>query len=164
MKHLEFDLKMAAYPELETATRRTLMDLESVEQMPIDRASQMLKRVGWAQQYVVLAKFQEAGVFISKEWSILIMGQSHLHCVAVLCEFLALIEEVLDTHVSITLVTALDKPAASLYGGLDQQASLLTAKRLAIGVGLLVIGAVLSAVVSNWVWPLLPGGLMPWTK
>ena len=76
------------------------MDQESVEQMPADRAAKMLERVGWAHHYVVLAKFQEAGVFITAEWAVLIIGQSHLHCVSVLCELLELIEGVLDTHVS----------------------------------------------------------------
>ena len=44
------------------------------------------------------------------------MGRSHHHCVAVLCDFLELIEEVLDTYVSITLVSVLGKPAFRLYG------------------------------------------------
>ena len=111
MKHLEFSLRMPGFLVLETAARQAIMDQESVEQMPADRAAKMLERVGWAQQYVVLAKFQEAGVFITAEWSVLIMGQNYLHCVSVLCGLLKLIEEVLDTHVSITLVTVLDKPA-----------------------------------------------------
>ena len=134
------------------------MDQEGVEQMPTDRAGKMLERVGWAQQYVVLAKFQEAGVFITAEWSVLIMGQSHLHCVSALCELLKLIEEVLDTHVSITLVTVLDKPATPLYGYLVQQARLLTLRQWAVGAALILIGAFAGAAVNNWIWPLLPGG------
>ena len=130
----------------------------SVEQMPSDRAAEMLERVRWAQQYVVLAKFQEAGVFITAEWAVLIMGQSHLHCVSVLCELLKLIEEVLDTHVSLTLVTVLDKPPAPLYGYLVQQARLLTLKQWAVGAALILIGAFAGAAVNNWIWPLLPGG------
>ena len=158
MKHLEFNLEMADYPELETATRRTLMDVESIEQMPIDRASQMLKRVGWAQQYVVLAKFREAGVFVTKQWTVLIMGRSHHHCVAVLCDFLELIEEALDTYVSITLVSVLGKPAFRLYRYLALQARLLTLRRMAVGAALLVIGGFISAAVDNWIWPWFPGG------
>ena len=149
---------MPGFLVLETATRQAIMDQESVEQMPADRAAKMLKRVGWAQQYVVLAKFQEAGVFITAEWSVLIMGQSHLHCVSVLCGLLELIEEVLDTHVSLTMVTVLDKPAAPLYVYLVQQAKLLTLRQWAVGAALILIGAFAGAAVNNWVWPLLPGG------
>ncbi|MDE2786385.1 MAG: hypothetical protein OXL37_06945 [Chloroflexota bacterium] len=158
MKHLEFNLRMPGFLALETATRQAIMDQESVEQMPADQAAKMLERVGWAQQYIVMAKFQEAGVFITAEWSVLIMGQSHLHCVSVLCGLLKLIEEVLDTHVSITLVTVLDKPASPLYGYLVQQARLLTLRQWAIGAALILIGAFAGAAVNNWIWPLLPGG------
>ena len=149
---------MPGFLALEPATRRMLMDQDGVEQMPSDRAAEMLERVGWAQQYVVLVKFQEAGVFITAEWSVLIMGQSHLHCVSVLCELLKLIEEVLDTHVSLTLVTVLDKPPAPLYGYLVQQARLLTFRQWAVGAALILIGAFAGAAVNNWIWPLLPGG------
>ena len=149
---------MPGFLALEPATRRMLMDQDGVEQMPSDRAAEMLERVGWAHHYVVLAKFQEAGVFITAEWSVLIMGQSHLHCVSVLCELLELIEGVLDTHVSITLVTVLDKPPAPLYGYLVQQARLLTFRQWAVGATLILIGAFAGAAVSNWIWPLLPGG------
>ena len=158
MKHLEFNFRMPGFLALEPATRRKIMEQASVEQMPADRATKMLERVGWAQQYIVMAKFQEAGVFITAEWSVLIMGQSYLHCVSVLCELLKLIEEVLDTHVSITLVTVLDKPPAPLYGYLVQQARLLTFRQCAVGAGLILTGAFAGAAVNNWIWPLLPGG------
>ena len=158
MKHLEFELKMPGYLELEASTRRTLMDQEGVAQMPADRASQMLKRVGWPQEYVVRAKFQEAGVFITGQWTVLIMGRSHLHCVAVLCSFLELIEDLLDTHVSIALVTMLDRPAFQLYGYLALQARLLTVRNIAIGAALLLMGGFISAAVDNWIWPWFRGG------
>ena len=117
--------------ELAASTRRTLMDQPGIEQMPIDRASQMLRRVGWAQKYVVLAKFQEAGVFITEQWTVLIMGRSHLQCVSVLCALLEVIERVFDTHVSIALVTVLDKSAFRLYGlSGPVQSKLLTAIKI----------------------------------
>ena len=134
------------------------MDQPGIEQMPIDRASQMLRRVGWAQKYVVLAKFQEAGVFITEQWTVLIMGRSHLQCVSVLCALLEVIERVFDTHVSIALVTVLDKSAFRLYGYLAVQAKLLTVRKIAVGAALLLIGGFISVAVDNWIWPWFRGG------
>lgn len=149
---------MPGYLELGASTRRTLMDQEGIAQMPADRASQMLKRVGWPQEYVVRAKFQESGVFITEQWTVLIMGRSHLQCVSVLCGLLEVIERILDTHVSIALVTVLDRPGFRLYGYLALQARLLTLRKLAVGAALLLIGGFISAAVDNWIWPWFPGG------
>jgi hypothetical protein len=134
------------------------MDQESVEQMPTDRARQMLSPVAWGDQYVIRAKFQEAGVFITVDWVVLIIGQGLLHCVSVLCGWLQLIEEVLTTHATISLVTVLDKPSIPLYGYLARQAKLLTAKKVAVHLAVLLLGALIGAVVNNWIWPLFSGG------
>ena len=67
MKQLEFRFKLDGYPTLEPATNVTLMDQDGVDQMPIEQAQQMLKDVSWASRYVIQAKFQDAGVFITPE-------------------------------------------------------------------------------------------------
>ena len=121
----------------------------------------MLERVTWGDWYHLRVKFDEGGVFITDDWVVLLIGRNHLHCVSVLCNLLKLIEEVLQQHVTITLVTVLDSPLGSLYGYLAQQSKLLTAKKVAGGVALLVLGGIMGAAVNNWVWPLLFGGQSP---
>lgn len=88
MKHLEFRFKLDGYPTLESATGVVLMDQDGVEPIPAERAQQMLKRVGWSRRYVIEVKFQQAAVFVTPEWAVLVIGQSLLHCVSVLCEWL----------------------------------------------------------------------------
>ena len=158
MKHLEFRFKLDGYPTLEPATNVTLLDQDGVDQMPTEQVQQMLKGVSWASRYTIQAKFQDAGVFITPEWAVLVKAQSLLHCVSVLCDLLNLIEEVLTTHATISLVTVLDKPSIPLYGYLARQAKLLTAKKVAVHLAVLLLGALIGAVVNNWIWPLFSGG------
>ena len=141
--------------------RTTLLDHESVEQMPAERVRKMLEPVAWGDHYVVRTTFQEAGVFFTAEWVVLIVGQSHLHCVSVLCGLLKLIEEVFNTHVSISLVTILDKPARPLDGYLARQAKFGTVKRVVLFFVVLILGGFIGAAISNWIWPLFFGGNSP---
>ena len=161
MQHLEFRFKLDGYPTLEPATNVTLMDQDGVDQMPAEQVQQMLKDVSWASRYAIQAQFQDAGVFITPEWAVLVKAQSLLHCVSVLCDLLNLIEEALETHVTITLVTVLDKEAVPLYGYLARQAKLLTARKIAGIAALLLLGGIVGALADNWAWPLLFVGQSP---
>lgn len=158
MNHLEFRFKLDGYPTLEPAAGVVLMDQEGVEPIPVERAEQMLERVGWSRRYVVDVRFQQAAVFITPEWAVLVIGQSLLHCVSVLCELLKLIEAVLETHVTITLVTSLDKPLVSLYGFLAEHERLLIALKIAGIVTTLVLSGFVGVSIDRWIWPLLFGG------
>jgi hypothetical protein len=161
MKHLELSLRITEYADLDAQTRQMLMEQENVEQMPTERVQQMLRPIAWGDQYVVHAKLNEAGVFITDNWVVLIVGQNYLHCVSSLCSLLKLIEEVLNGHASISLVTVLDKPASPLYSYLARQAKVLTLRKTCQFAGVLILGGIIGAAVSNWIWPLLFGGTSP---
>ncbi len=161
MNHLEFRLKIDCHVAFNPDMRATLLDHESVEQMPIERVRKILQRVAWGDQYVVHTKFQEAGVFFTAEWVVLIVGRSHLHCVSVLCGLLKLMEEVFNTHVSIALVTVLDKPASPLYGYLARQAKLDNIKGALWFLIVLIMGGLIGAAINNWIWPFFFGGKSP---
>ena len=161
MKHLEFRFKLDRYPTLEPATGVVLMERDGVEQIPVEHAQQMLERVGWSRRYVIEVKFQDAAVFITPEWAVLILGQSLLHCISVLCDLLDLIEKALDTHVSMTLVTPLDIQVVSLYGLLGQQSKLLTAIKIVGIVAMLLSSGVVGAAIDHWIWPVFFGGPSP---
>ena len=161
MNRLEFRFKLDGYPTLESAAGVVFMDQEGVEQIPTDRARQILERVAWGRRYVIEAKFQDAAVFITPEWAVLVVGQSLLHCISVLCDLLDLIEAALNTHVTITLVTPLDKPVVALYGLLARQAKLLTAIKIVGFVAMLLLSGVVGASVDHWIWPFFSGGQSP---
>ena len=158
METLEFRLRMAGYPALDAATWRILMDEGTLQFMSSDQAARLLGEVALPAAFIYQARVQEAGIFLTSDWVVIVRAQSVLHSVSVVFVLLSLISETLDTPVSIDLITLQEDRVIPLHRYLARQAALTKVKRTAIWVTTLLVTAAVSALVGIWLAGLLSGG------
>ena len=158
MKTLEFRLRMVRYPALDATTWRMLMDEGTLQFMSSDQAVRLLGEVALPAAFVYQAQVQEAGIFLTADWVVIVRAQSVLHSISVIFVLMSLISETLDTPVSIDLITLPDDSVIPLHRYLARQATLAKVKRTGVWVTTLLVTAAVSAIVSIWLARLFSGG------
>ena len=158
MEMLEFRLRMGRYSVLDAATWQILMDEGTLQSMSSDQAVRLLGGVALPAAFIYQAQVQEAGIFLTADWIVIVRAQSVLHSVSVIFVLLSLISETLDTPVSIDLITLQDDRVIPLHRYLARQARFAKVKRTAVWVTTLLVTAAVSAIIGIWLAGLLSGG------
>lgn len=132
---------------LDDSERQLLWSSGVFEPLPLNRASQ-----AWdgmiPGQYVFIAQTQSAAIFMTREWEAAIKSGRLIDCVGAMCATLNVLIEQLNTSVGIVTLDTGNDNETSFTQQLDGERSRERIVSYAKAGLLLLVGAVISALVS----------------
>ena len=145
---LEFRLRVPVKPDLDSAARLALLDEGTLTDMPSDMAQSLLSRDDMGTLFVFRVMLQDTGIFITDDWVVRIVGRRILDCVYALCALISLIIVVLDTPVSVDLITLRNKSENALHRLLFRRSLIAKAKGSLGWIMVTLLTAAISGVIG----------------
>jgi len=108
--------------------------------------------------FVFRVMLQDTGIFITDDWVVRIVGRRILDCVYALCALISLIIVVLDTPVSVDLITLRNKSENALHRLLFRRSLIAKAKGSLGWIMVTLLTAAISGVIGAWIGATFFGG------
>lgn len=151
MEILELQLRVQGLPNLDDATRNTLIATGGYSALPLRRVSQIWHGSVPGQLRLSL-NVQGAAVFVTDDWVVSIHGKRLIDCVGSLCAIVSTLDSAFNASVTIDLLTTSRvNDAKALFRQLDRERTLGRVKSVFVWAFTLLAGGLLGALIQSLV-------------